>query len=196
MNQEIALENAQVPAQLRGGYTGKKFEAVVTQSVTIPFSAGNWSGGSRDTYRLVNIETGESMAASDDMSAPWDRQRKDRTVELRPGFAVIRHTIFCGKDLGLTFFVHPDNAAKLLPAPMELTMLEKAILIATRQFKSSYMGRDRYDMMRDDCRYPAGPFPTRAEWDSAKADLITKGMLNKAGAITVKGRNAIGNERL
>jgi len=51
-------------------------------------------------------------------------------------------------------------------------------------------------MKLEDHRYtPDGergiPFPTRGEWEQAKADLYSKGYLNKAGAITVKGRNAI-----
>lgn len=32
---------------------------------------------------------------------------------------------------------------------------------------------------------------TREDWDAAKANLISRGMLNKAGAITVDGRNAV-----
>ena len=53
-------------------------------------------------------------------------------------------------------------------------------------------------MLRDDCRHTyGGPMPckltevpTRAQWDEAKAALIGRGLLNKAGAITVTGRNA------
>jgi hypothetical protein len=127
------------------------------------------------------------------MTAPWG-DRKDRKIDLKPGYLVICHTIFCGKDLGLTFFVHPDNAAKLLPAPAaELTRAEKLVLEASCSLKASYMGRDRYEMMRENARYSAdgiAQFPTRAEWDQAKTDLIGKGLLNKAGAVTVAGKNA------
>ena len=37
---------------------------------------------------------------------------------------------------------------------------------------------------------------TTGEWETAKAELIADGMLNKAGAITAKGKNAIGNASL
>jgi hypothetical protein len=33
-------------------------------------------------------------------------------------------------------------------------------------------------------------FPTREQWQAAKDSLISKGLLNKAGAVTPKGRNA------
>ena len=194
MFKEIALENSQVPAHLRGTYSGRKFSAVVTESVTIPAHAGNWDGGSRDTYKLVNVETGAAMDASDNVSAPWDA-RKDRVVNLRPGFAVILHSMFCGKDMGLTFYVHPENAAKLLPAPVAaLSDHEKIVLEATCSFKSSYMGKDRYQMaLEHESAVGRQFFPTRGQWDAAKASLIGKGLLNRAGAVTVAGRNARGN---
>lgn len=199
----IHLDPNQVPAVLRAGYDGKKFKAHVVESVTIPSYAGNWNGGSRDTYRLVELATGREMPASDNNGAPWDRSRKDREIILQPGFAVVEHSIFCGKDMGLTFYVHPDNAAKLLPAPSaELTPYEKTVLEATCGKKSSYNGQDRYDMARDDCRYSSyrksygltesEAFPTREQWELAKDSLIAKGLLNKAGAVTVAGRNARG----
>ena len=117
-------------------------------------------------------------------------------VALVPGIAVVEHSMFCGKDMGLTFHVHPDNAAKLLPAPTaELTAHEKLVLQATCSFKSSYGGKDRYQMMADEVRYASSkhvqePFPTREQWDAAKQSLIGRGMLNKAGAVTPCGRNA------
>lgn len=202
----IHLEPNMIPPALRGAYDGKKFQAQVTATVTIPSDAGLWSEGSRDTYQLIDLATGEAVKASDNLTAPWDGARKDREITLQPGYAVIRHTIARGKDMGLTFFVHPDNAAKLLPAPpAPLTPYELTVLEATCGKKSSYGGKDRYQMAQDDCR-PFGdspssylksygldaatPFPSRAQWDEAKALLIGKGLLNKAGAVTPAGRNA------
>jgi hypothetical protein len=197
MNKSIALENSQVPAHLRGSYSGRKFSAVVCDEVRIPCTAGLWDGGSRDTYTLVNVETGASIEASDNMSAPWSRSTADRVVKLQPGFAVIEHSMFCGKDMGLRFYVHPENAAKLLPAPAApLSAHERLVLDATCGLKSSYMGKDRYEMSFDNVRYRApeerASFPTRSQWDAAKASLIGKGLLNRAGAVTVAGKNARG----
>lgn len=184
------LEANQVPATLRGNYSGKRFRAIIAERVTIPASAGNWDGGSRQTFALLDMTTGESVPASDNVSAPWD-PRQDRVIELRPGYCVREHSIFCGKDMGLRFYVHPDNAAKLLPAPAApLTAHERMVLDATCTLKASYGGRDRYQMVTDDLRFARKEYPTRAQWDEAKAALIAKGLLNKAGAVTVAGRNA------
>jgi hypothetical protein len=191
----VYLDIDQVPAQLRQGYAGRKFQAKVCEEVTIPMDAGLWSGGSRDTYRVVRFEDGATIEPMRNQ-APWDKSRQDIPVKLAPGIAVIEHTIFCGKDLGLTFYVHPENARKLLPAPVELTALEKLVLEYTAHRKSSYMGRDRYQMAVEDARYGYGEnreklVPSRPEWDAAKQSLIARGFLNKAGAITTAGRNAI-----
>lgn len=198
----IYLEQNQVPPILRGGYAGKKYRAEICETFTIPSDAGLWSGGSRDTYRLVSLDTGESVAAVNHNASPWDKRREEISGNLRPGVAIVKHCIFCGKDMGLTFYIHPDNAQKLLPAPAdEITGHRKTVLMATRNFKSSYGGMDRYDMAKRECQYQTackrfglenpGEFPSRAQWDQAKAELIATGHLNKAGAITTKGRNAI-----
>lgn len=188
----IYLDPNMIPAHLRGGYSGKKFKAVVTTEVTIPAEAGLWSGGTRDTYQLVHLETGKAVQASDNMSSPWNENRKYQTITLQPGFAVVKHAMFCGNDMGLTFYVHPDNAAQLLPPPAaELSEHEQIVLNATCAYKSSYNGRDRYDMAKSYTYGEASAyFPSRAEWDYAKNELIAKGLLNKAGAVTPAGRNA------
>jgi hypothetical protein len=184
----IYLSPDMVPSHLKGRYNGKKFKAEITTQVTIPSDAGLWSGGSRDTYQAVALTSGRSVAASDNMSSPWNENRKERTITLVPGLVVVRSTMFCGKDMGLTFYVHPDNATALLPAPTaELTGYEQLVLNATCSLKSSYNGRDRYQMATE---YMQGERPTRMQWDDAKTSLINKGLLDKRGAVTVAGRNA------
>jgi hypothetical protein len=169
----IYLEPNMVPATLRAGYDGKKFKAVVATEMTIPADAGLWEGGSRETYRVIGLETGRTIDAVNHNAAPWDSGRKGIAVKLEPGIAVVCHSMFCGKDMGLTFYVHPDNAAKLLPAPVEVTPHERVVLRATAHFKSSYAGQDRYQMARRD--YDIGKYleangalyPTREQWESA-----------------------------
>lgn len=189
----IHLEASQVPAALRGGYEGQKFKAVVTEAVTIPATAGLWDGGSRDDYTAIDLATGQRAELVYLNAAPWDGQRREATARLEPGKAVVRHSTFQGQDMGLTFYVHPANAAAMLPPPGdELTAHEAVVLIATRNLKASYGGRDRYQMACiDSMAYGELPKMTRAEWDATKAELIGKGLLNKAGAITPKGRNAM-----
>lgn len=193
----IALEPNQVPQHLRGSYPGRKFAAVVGEQMTIPADAGLWSGGSRDVYSVIRLGDGAAIDAVNHNLAPWGDGRRDIPVTLRQGFAVVCHSHFRGKDSGLTFYVHPSDAAAMLPAPAaDLTAHEKLVLEATASLKASYGGKDRYEMSRENAagysgKAPEG-FPTRAEWETAKLSLISRGFLNKAGAITPAGKNARG----
>jgi len=200
----IHLEASQVPAHLKGGYSGRKFCAIVCERVTIPADAGLWSGGTRSSFNAVSLLDGRSVPFPGQDSAPWNQSRRDQEVNLVPGVVIVESSMFCGKDMGLRFYVHPANAAALLPAPSgELSAIDKLVL-KSRRFKSSYMGKDRYDMMRSEVwgvsaytRLQTCPqsFPTRDEWKACEASLAARGLLNKAGAITVSGRNAIAGER-
>ena len=182
--QTIFLEPSQVPAHLKAGYNGKTFRAVVTDSLTIPSQAGTWSGGSRETYSAIELATGKAVSASDNASAPWSETRADKTVTLRSGFAVVKSIMFQGKDLGLTFYVHPDDAVKLLPpSDDEITPTERKALAIIGKLKSSY---------RKEYFNRAGIKET--ELEAIKAGLIKRGYLTKIGAITPKGRNASRDE--
>lgn len=194
MNTTTYLTRDQVPATLRAGYAGAKFQVRVAEALTIPADAGLWDGGSRSTFRLVRIRDGAAVAPVNERSSPWDGTRQDRKVTLEAGIACVEHITFRGKDLGLRFTVHPADAAPLLPAPVDLTAVERLVLAYTAGRRSSYQGKDRYMMARDDARWRPHPgletMPSRAEWDAAKDALIGRGFLTKAGAITPAGRNA------
>lgn len=226
----IYLDSKDVPQYLRDGYTGKTFKAIVTDTITVPQDAGVWSGGSRDTYSFVELATGRSVPSPCQQPSPWNKERQEFSSPLPVGIAMVMRSWFCGKDMGLTFYVHPDSAAKLLPAATaELTETQKMVLNATASLKSSYNGKDRYEnskpydsmshaevearLAKVEAIFAASGnvvlksgkrasdriaelkswtnfFPSREEWETAKAELITLGYLNKAGAITNKGRNA------
>jgi hypothetical protein len=186
----IHLEPSQVPMHLRGSYTGRKFQAYVVTSVEMPADAGTWSDGSREMWCLRRLSDGQAVNITDTQSASWSGQRSDRKIAMVPGVIAVTHSMTRGRDMGLTIYVHPDDAAKLLPAPVELTDHERIVLRATRTYKASYGGADRYTMAWRDARGTL--FPTKAGWAVAKESLIAKGLLDKRGALTVAGRNAIG----
>lgn len=174
----LYLEPNQVPAQLRGSYSGKQFKAIVTESMTIPADAGLWSGGSRDTFRVVRLSDGATIEPVNHNAAPWG-ERSEKRIQLEPGIAVVEHSIFCGKDTGLTFYVHPANATALLPPIADLTAMQRKILNIHGGIKSAY----RKDELRRENI-------SESDYESAKAFLISEGYLDKRGAITTKGRNA------
>ena len=95
-----------VPATLRRGYDGKKFKAHVCEQMTIPMTAGLWDGGSRDKYSVIRSVDGAEISPISHNAAPWNSERRDVTVQLEPGIAVVEHSMFCGKDMDLpTMFI-------------------------------------------------------------------------------------------
>jgi len=154
-----------------------------------------WSGGSKEYHKIVRLS---DMAVFDVPENGSGFTQVDRTfgpaglpVEMpAPGFAVVTHSTGCYKALSI--HLHAENAAKMLPAPVEMTWAEKVVLTATRSLKSSYAGikEYRYHEAHSDTGI------TRPDWDTAKAALIGRGLLNAAGAITIEGRNAAGSGSL
>jgi hypothetical protein len=193
MRQIIHLEPSQVPTVLRGSYAGYKYKVLVCESVTIPATAGLWDQGSRESYQGVLLDTGKRFPLMMENEAPWS-SRREIEVKLNTNNAIVQHSIHCGKDYGLTFYIQPSNAVALIPAKIELTPYQHKVLIAASTLKSSYAGRDRYQMAQgeDHCTRAlnGSDYPTRDQWHEAQTSLIEAGYLNKAGAITVKGRNA------
>jgi len=96
-------------------YKGRKFRLDVCKSVC--FHDLNWSGGSRNQYALVRLsDLSGGCAAELNSPAPWNNPTEGASVPMSAGFVVVRHSMFCGKDTGITVHAHPDDIAKILPA--------------------------------------------------------------------------------
>lgn len=73
----------------------------------------NWSGGTRNVYIAVQRK---GMATCRVVpQAPWMETREGVAFALPTNAVVVRHTHFCGKDLGITVYVHPSMMPQLLP---------------------------------------------------------------------------------
>lgn len=171
-------------------YRGRKF--TVTE---IPNPSGfelygcYWSGGSKSTYAGVRLVSGK---------VGWFgginplREREPKT-DVPLDCAIVEHSIFCGKDAGLTLHLRPENMAKLLPAGdgNELTDDEKIVLIATRSYKNTYAGRTNVRFI--EAQRETGV--SQQAYEDAKSLLFMRGYLKRHGKsykITNEGRNAIG----
>ena len=124
----------------------------------------------------------------------YDKQIKGaEAVNLVPGLICVKHELFCGKDMGITLMVHPDNAPKLLSEKSEndLTKNELIVLVFSRSYKNSYGGQT--NVRFKEAHRSKGI--TQEDWESAKRSLISKKLLNRAGALNNDGRNAVGNMR-
>ncbi|HQX31768.1 MAG TPA: hypothetical protein PLE71_17310 [Flavobacteriales bacterium] len=175
------------------GYTGRKYRVTIAESFNP--NDNHWSGGTR-TYQYAIDRTTGQLVTLPQRGTMFDPQAPN-TVKIPNGMVIVEHRIFSGTDLGLTFLIRKDEAQTLIgdqqQAP-ELDKVEQIVLTYTRGRKSSYNGQDRCAMAQNDLRNrfnsPCQPF-TREQWNTAKDRMIEAGYLNKAGAITVKGKNAV-----
>lgn len=72
-----------------------------------------WDGGSRDYVEFVDLKTRRRLS-QDQLS--FEKQTQGNpfnlnigTVQLSPGVAAVEQCIFCGKNLGIRIYVHPDS---------------------------------------------------------------------------------------
>ena len=140
---------------------------------------------------MINLATGKTGFVPEN-GTPFMPGLKE-VSELPLNCALGRHSIFCGRDRGITLFVHPDNLRSFqLEAPDTLSFDEKLVLVCTRCYKPSYAGRKNNRLYEAQHYFPGF---TEELWEAGKASLQAKGLLNKAGAITNDGRNAVPFEK-
>ena len=168
-------------------YKGRKFQLDNSGHAVDLQSA--WNSGSRDYFVVLQLGTDNTKAIPQN-GTMFDHVNVKAT-KVQPGFVIAEHTYFMGKDLGITFHVHPETAVAFLPEPVDLSRDERIVLAATSAYKASYNG---HNPRISEAQYCTGI--SAAQFETAKLALIDSGMLNKAGAITVRGRNATGNDKL
>lgn len=186
MQKAIHVNRNALPAFLQSvhGYAGRRFQIESATSVNV--SGNYWDGGSRNYWGAVELATGREAQLQ--TANPLAGQGRPFETAVPVGVVVWEHTIFCGKDLGVTFYVHPDNLARLLPnatEQAELTEDEHMVLDFTAQLKSSYNGINNYRFYEAHIKTGI----TKVRWEAAKQALIERRLLDKRGAITVEGRN-------
>jgi len=162
-------------------YTGRTFKL---DNSGRPISlVSHWSGGSRDYYVVLQLGSNDTKAIPQN-GTMFDTVNVE-PISVPPGFLIVEHSIFCGKDMGITFHVNPETALTFLPEPVSLTDAERLVLTLTRNLKASYDGRKP----RVDEAIRQGM--SKANFEATQETLKIKGLLNKAGAITISGKNAI-----
>lgn len=176
---------AQIARAAYPEYSGRKFKLTISDE---PIDARSyWEGGSRDYFVFINLAT-LALWTMPQQSLGDAKVKGAEAVTLPDGIACVRHSFFCGTDMGLAIIISPENSARLLPPMIDTTGIEKAVLLATAALKSSYNG-DK------ECRFHEAERQagiTREQWNYAKARLISRNLLTKSGAITPEGRNAVG----
>lgn len=165
------------------GYTGKKLLVEACESELNLNSY--WSEGSRDYFTFIDLNTKQTCHVPQNGTV-FDRVNYKSKVPV--GFCCVETGYFCGKPSPCIIYFNPVDITKRLHAPKsEVTEDEETVLWATRRFKSSYAGRS--DNRFQEAHSYKGI--TLDRWNVAKASCIEKKLLNKAGAITVNGKNAL-----
>lgn len=114
MNQTMKVKKAQVKDILAAtfpGYKGRTFKVEFAPTVT--FHDTNWGGGSRNKYIAVKSDGRTAMLH---VPAPWVNTIEGKTIDLPKDVLMVKHTVFCGKDLGITIYASPVHLPKWLTA--------------------------------------------------------------------------------
>lgn len=163
-------------------YNGRKFSVIVTEKS--PRVLSYWEEGTRDYWCLIRLIDMKKIHIPQNGSMCEPEILLPNGLE--PGFAVVNHSIFCGKDMGLTLYINPaDTSRRMLNPPVDLIWEERVVLYASGHLKSSHGGIPNLRLVES--RKKTGI--TIPAYDMAKHSLIQKGFLDKRGAITIKGRN-------
>lgn len=162
-------------------YKGK----TIKLSSSIPTNLNSyWDGGSRNYYVFYELTTGKILPV--DSNHPiFERDKPNQLKELPIGILLVKHCIFCGKDLGITIYAREENFSKMIPKSMDLSEPEKIVLYFTKSYKNTYGGRTniRFDYANRKTKI------TWEQWKDAQIILIEKGLLRKNLSITPEGRN-------
>ena len=90
-------------------YKGRKFIVEFCEKVT--FHDTNCGGGTVNKYVFVGMNRELTFNAP----APWNNPVEGKTIDLPENLLIVEHSMFCGKDCGITIYAHPKNAPKILP---------------------------------------------------------------------------------
>jgi len=114
MNQTITITKKQAEQILKAtypNYGGRKIKVEFSNKVY--FYDTNWGGGSRNTYVAVRSD---GKSAKLNVPAPWVNIVEGTSVELPADVLIVEHSIFCGKDCGITIYANPVHLPKWLNA--------------------------------------------------------------------------------
>ena len=93
-------------------YTGRTFRLSTTGHLL--FHDLNWGGGTRNQYYAVPLAK-DGMANALPSAPPWNNPIEGKIIDIPQGWVVCEHSIFCGKDTGITIHANPQDLIEMLP---------------------------------------------------------------------------------
>lgn len=171
-------------------YKGNKFSVRIQETYRFH---DYWDGGSREYATLaVQDENGVLRSVSNPTAHhnPITQSEAHQETTIPKNGMIIEHCIFCGKDMGINFILSPDSVflPLMLPESTEtVPIAERIVLYSVCSLKNSYGGETNIR----ESRAVQETKITRDEYREAFKSCQVKGYLNKAGAVTVSGRNIV-----
>jgi len=145
-----------------------------------------WSGGAKDDWIFYDLGTGRTKQVEQN-GTMFDNKNYEIS-QLPNNVALV--LIHSGSYSYCEIYFRADQITKMLPkSEDDLTKEEKIVLAFTASLKSSYAGISNYRFHSANRLYKI----SLQDWENAKSNCVNKGYLNRAGAITPKGRNATRN---
>ncbi len=161
-------------------YNGNKIRVEISDN---PMNLQSyWDGGSRHSYYCFNMNGHPVPVVIQNAPLPFYDGPSAQYIP-SPDRFIIDHSIFSGKDMGLTIYLHPQSVmVKSLPAPSKPDIQKNDLFVLTtiKSLKS---------FARPDA-YRRADF-TPSDVESIKTRLFQMGYINKAGAITPTGKNIV-----
>jgi hypothetical protein len=114
---KVSKSDKQIKAILQATYPEWKGRKVRITTATEYQMSDYWSEGSRNYVQALAIATG-AAAANAVAGNPFKAGAHAR-IEIPSGVALVEHSIFCGKDGGITIYVRPEDLAPHLPGVQE-----------------------------------------------------------------------------
>lgn len=99
---------------IKATYPEWKGRKVFVREATSYQLSDYWSEGSRNYIKAHILSTGATCSPDDAALCPFNLAAH-ATVEIRENVVLVEHSIYCGKDAGITIYVHPSNMPKFLP---------------------------------------------------------------------------------
>jgi hypothetical protein len=163
-------------------YKGRKFNVIAATNYQL---RNYWDGGSKATVFAVLREGLKVSTPSVKTNDPANKQAH-ACFEIPPGVFLIEHIISCGKDIGITIVVRPDelDTGTLPPAP-DVTEHEIIYLVFTTGFKCNYRFEEAVRSTGINAE----------DWSNAQQSCIAKGLTDKRGTPNITGKNIANSNR-
>lgn len=143
-----------------------------------------WSEGWRSYFIFVDLATKKQVEAPQQSAFDKKVEGLDRVL-LPKGVVIVVHH-YMGVRENYSIIIRSDDLnPTMLPASVELTIDEKKCLYYTRSLKNSYAGES--DIRRKHSGMSV------EQWKATQNILQSRGLLNKAGALTLEGKNVARN---